>query len=120
MDSEGPVRVLRQRLVHHLNTATMASKQDDVNIKASVSTNFPGETIQVGPHNFDDNTHAGASGAPDSLFVELMRHVALWSTEKPEAILRFIASLDEMYACGQSDDRSFLERILPLVSGAIF
>jgi hypothetical protein len=98
----------------------MASKQDDVNIKASVSTNFPGETIQVGPHNFDDNTHAGASGAPDSLFVELMRHVALFSSSFPESTLSFIARLDEMYACGPRDDRSFLERILPLVSGAIF
>jgi len=72
MDSEGPVRVLRQRLVRHLSAGTMTSKQDDVNIKASVSTNFSGETIQVGPHNIYDSSHAGANGAPNSVFVELI------------------------------------------------
>ena len=42
------------------------------------------------------------------------------SAEEPEAILPFIVRLDEIYALGPSDDRSFVVRILPLVSGAVF
>ena len=119
MDSEGTFRVLRQRLVRHLSAGTMASKQDDVNIKARVSTKFSGETIQVGPHKTYDSSHAGANGAPNSVLVELIWLFPRLSTENPEAILRFIARLDEIYALGLSDDRSFVVRILPLVSGAI-
>jgi len=111
--------VLRQRLVRHLNAATMASKEDEVNIKASVSTNLSGETIQVGPQNNDDNSHAGACAGSNSVFVELMRQVPRLSAEEPEAILRFIIRFDEIYALGLSDDRSFVVRILPLVSGTV-
>ena len=75
MDSEGPVRVLRQILVCHLNAVTMASKQDEVNIKASVSTNLSGVMTQVRPQNNDNNSHAGACAGSNSVFVELMRQV---------------------------------------------
>jgi len=39
--------------------------------------------------------------------------------EEPEAILRFIVRLNEIYILGLGDDRSFVVRILPLVSGAV-
>jgi len=61
LDSAGPVRVLRQRLVRHFNDATMATKQDGVSTKASVSTYLSGDKVQVGPQEHDDNSHAGAS-----------------------------------------------------------
>ena len=112
--------MLRQRLVRHLNAATMASKQDVVNIKASVSTNLSGETIQVRPQNNYDNSHAGTCAGSNSVFFELMRLVPRLSAEEPEAILRFIIRLVEIYALGLSDDTSFVVRILPLVSGAVF
>jgi len=94
-------------------------KQDEVNIKASVSTNLPGETIHVGPQNNDNNSHAGACAGSNSVFLELMRQVPRLSAEEPEAILRFIIRLDEIYALGLNDDGLFVVRILPLVSGAV-
>jgi len=114
VDSEEPVRVLRQRIMRHLNAGTMASIQDDVNIRTSVSTNLSGETIQVGPHNIDDYSHEVASDGSKSVLGELMRQVPPLSTEEPEAILWFIARLDELYALGLTDDRPFVVRILPL------
>ena len=100
VDSDVPVRVLRQRVMRHLNAGTMACKQDDVNIKASVSTNLSGQMIQVEPHNIDDYSHEVATDGPKSVFVELMRQFPPLPTEEPEAILWFIARLDELCAWG--------------------
>ena len=116
VDSEEPVRVLRQRIMRHLNAGTMASIQDDVNIRTSVSTNLSGETIQVGPHIIDDNSHEVASDGPNSVFVDLMRQVPLFlrKNRKP-----FYSLLPGWMNYMLSDDRPFVVRILPLVSGAI-
>ena len=119
LDSEGPVRVLRQRLVRHFNAATMVTKRDDVSIKASVSTDLSGDKIQVGPLEQDDNSHAGASTGSNSVLVELMRQVPPLTAKEPEAILRFMVRLNETYVLGLGDDRSFIVRILPLVSAAV-
>ena len=51
--------------------------------------------------------------------MELLRQVPPLSTEEPEAILRLVSRLDEIYALGLIDDRGFITRILPLVSGAL-
>ena len=96
----------------------MEGLDSEVNIKASVSMNLSGVMIQVRSENNYDNSHAGACAGSNCVFVELMRQVCL-SAEDPEAILRFIIRLDEIYALGLSDDRSFAVRILPLVSGAV-
>ena len=48
-----------------------------------------------------------------------MRQVPPLTSDEPEAILRFIARLDEVHMLGLCDDRSFVTRILPLVPGVI-
>ena len=48
-----------------------------------------------------------------------MRKVPLLATDDPVAILRFVGRLNEIYILGLSDDKSFVVRILPLVSGAL-
>jgi len=55
----------------------------------------------------------------NSVFVELMRQVPPLNSEEPEAILRFVARLDDVYMLSLCDDRSFVTRILPLVPGTI-
>ena len=48
-----------------------------------------------------------------------MRQVPPLTSEEPEAILRFIAGLEEVYMLGLCEDRVFMTCILPLVPGAI-
>lgn len=119
VDSAGTVRVLRQRLVRHLNDAVMASKRDDVTSKESVSTDLLSDQLQVGPHVPDDNSHAGASAGSNSVLVELIRQVLPLVTEDAEAILRFVVRFNEIFILVLCDDRSFVVSILPLVSGAM-
>jgi len=51
--------------------------------------------------------------------VELLRNVQTLSSEEPETILRLVSKLDEIHALELIDDRMFIVRILPLVSGAV-
>jgi hypothetical protein len=49
--------------------------------------------------------------------VELLRQVSPLSSEDPEAILNFFVRVEEIHDLGLVDDRTFVVRILPLVSG---
>ena len=119
VDSAGSVRVLSQGLVRHLNDAAMATKRDDVTPKEGVLEDLSGDQLQVGPHVPDDNSHAGASAGSNSVLVDLMSQFSPLVTEEPEAVLRFVVRLNEIYTLGLGDDRSFVVRILPLVSAAM-
>jgi len=52
------------------------------------------------------------------VFVELWPQVPSLSSGEPEAILRLVSRLDEIYALGLIDDRMFVFCSLPLVLGA--
>ena len=55
----------------------------------------------------------------NTVFVELMRQVTPLTSEEPEAILRFVAHLEDVYMLSLCDDRSFVTRTLPLVPAVI-
>ena len=119
LDSVGPVRELRQRLVRQLKERTMASKQDDSNVQASAPTNLPTDTATRETQGREIDSHARGSSYSNSVFIELMRQVPPLTSDEPEAILRFTARLDEDHMLGLCDVRSFVTRILPLVPGVI-
>jgi len=48
-----------------------------------------------------------------------MRQVSPLTSEEPEAILRFVARLDDIHMLHLCDDKSFVTRILPVVPGVI-
>ena len=113
--SEGPVLLLRQRLVRHLKASTMARKHDVDSNQESVPTDLSSDMIRAEPQCFNNSSHVGGSDNSLSVFVELLRQVPSLSSEEHEAILRFVSRLD----CQMSDDRIFVIRTLPLVSGAV-
>jgi len=119
LDNEGPVRLLRQRLVHHLTGTSMASKQDTETEQASARSDLSLDATRSGPQDPFCGSHVGGCGNVVPVIVELLRHVPTFSSEEPEAILGLITKLDEIHALGLVDDRAFLVRILPLVSGAV-
>jgi hypothetical protein len=61
------------------------------------------------------------SGVGDQVvvLVELLRRIAPVSSEEPEAIMQLFVKLEEIHELGLVEDRVFLTRILPLVSGSL-
>ena len=119
LDSAGPVRLLRQRLVDHLTTSMMGSKQDTETEQASVRTDLSLDATHGGAQNPTNGSHVGGGDNTVPVVVELLRKVPPLSSEEPEAILRLVGKLDEIYSLGLTDDRNFVVRILPLFSGAV-
>ena len=119
LDADGPVRSLRQRLVCHLNVKAVVSRQDDETAQASVPTDLSADINQSGFQSSNQCSHACGSDNTNSVFVELLRQAPGLSTEEPEAILQLVSWLEEIDALGLIDDKGFITRILPLVSGAL-
>jgi hypothetical protein len=97
----------------------MANTQDLDNLKASGSTD---SSFDAGPSenlNLHSDFHVCSVGDINPVFVELMRKISPLTSEEPEAILWFIARLDDVHMLKLCDDRSFVMRILPLVPGVI-
>ena len=97
----------------------MATKKEDVTTRESAATDLTGSQTQVGPPVHIESSLAGVLSGPNLVLVELMRKVLPLATGDPEAILRFVCRLNEIHVLGLSDDRSFIVRLLPLVSGAM-
>jgi hypothetical protein len=119
LDSEGTVRELRQRLTRQLKGQTMEDKQEVTGAQANASVNLPTETVPRENQGRNSDFHVHGSCGSDSVFVELMRRVPPLTSEEPEALLRFMARLEEVYMLGLCEDRVFITRILPLVPGVI-
>jgi len=64
-------------------------------------------------------SQGGSQRTQFSVLVELLRQVAPQVSEEPEEILRFFVRLAEVHELGLVDDRQFVIRILPLVSGTV-
>jgi hypothetical protein len=54
-----------------------------------------------------------------AVLVELLRAIAPVSSKEPEAIMQLFIRLEEIHELGLADDRVFITRILPLVSGSL-
>jgi len=119
LDSEGPIRSLRQRLVRHLSVSKMTSKQEMESEQASARTSLSLSAAVGDPQNSNNSSHVGPGDSPVTVVVELLRKVQTLSSEEPEAILRLVSKLDEIHALEIVDDRMFIVRILPLVSRAV-
>jgi len=120
LDCSGTFHELRRRLVGHLKAAAMDSKTDPENSQTSGS-GVP-SSGGLSRENFEvdeEESHVRGTGECNPVLVELMRKVSPLNSEEPEAILRFIARVDEIYRLKLCSDRAFVMRILPLVPGVI-
>jgi len=116
LDSGGPVRSLRQRLADHIEQHD-ADGDEDVT-QASVPTDLVHNVMEPVPHKFGDSSHGGGGDSQPQVLV-LLCQVSPLSSEEPEAILRLFVRLEEVHDLGLVDDRVFVTRILPLVSGSL-
>jgi len=92
----------------------MADQHEAKMRQASAPTDSSADSVLM----VNDYSHVGSGDGSAPVLVELMCQVPPL-TEEPEAILRFVVRLNGIYALGLGDDRTFIVRILPLVSGAV-
>jgi hypothetical protein len=119
LDSSGPVRSLRQRLADHVKSNPMdTSSGEDAN-QASVPTDLVPNVVDPPPPNSVSCSHGGGTDSQTPVLVEVLRQVSPLSSVDPEAILNFFVRVEEIHDLGLVDDRTFVARNLPLVSGGL-
>jgi hypothetical protein len=119
LDTSGSVRELRLRLSHHIKVSKMQSPDhvDPPQVKVSPET----DSRVGGPVSQPVGEGSQGSGVGDQVvvLVELLRRIAPVSSEEPKAIMQLFVKLEEIHELGLVEDRVFLTRILPLVSGSL-
>ena len=119
LNSDGPVRALRRRLAEYLRGANMDGEGDQDDIQASAQTDLLQTSAGNIPPTPSEVSQHGSDVSQTPVLVELLRQVVPLSSEEPEEILRLFVRLGEVYELGLVDDRQFVTRILPLVSGSV-
>ena len=119
LDCGGTVQALRQRIVAHLKAGKMTTKATDEVIQTSAHQTVEGNVTPRESPNLAQGFHVNAGDSPVSVTTELLRQVPPLRSEEPEAILKFASRLDEVHQLGLMDDRVFIMRVLPLVSGVM-
>jgi hypothetical protein len=66
------------------------------------------------------SSHGGDGGGSIPVLVELLRPIPRLASEEPEAIMDLFIWLEEIYRLGLVDDKTFIIRILCLVSDSLF
>jgi len=95
------------------------SKQHTQTAHASAQSDVSHDPTHKGPFESDCGSHVGGSSNDVPVIVELLLKVQSLSSDEPEAILRLVGKLDEIHSLGLVDDKFFVIRILPLLSGAV-
>ena len=104
LDDEGPLRVLRQKLVGHWTGTSMAMKQQTENVQARALCDLSLDSTCGGHQEIFLGSHVGCCGIVVPMIVELFQHIPTPSSEEPEAILVLITKLDEIYAFSLDGD----------------
>ena len=97
----------------------MENPADQDVAQAIVPTDSIQNVVETVPPNLDYCSHDGGGGSPTPVLVELLRQVPPLSLEEPEATLHLFVRLEEIHDLGLVDDRVFIMRFLPLVSGSL-
>ena len=116
LDSSGPVRLLRQRLVDNVRANTMGNSEDEGATQASVPNDATQSKAGPSPKMC---SHGGSSEGQTQVLTELLRQVAPLRSEEPGDILCFFTRVEEIHDLGLVNDSGFVTRILPLVAGSL-
>ena len=87
--------------------------------QVSAQTDSPSKRARDGPKLGGVCSHVEGGSSSASVAVELLRQVCPLVSEEPEAILGLISRLNDIHALGLLEDKLFIVRVLPLVSGGV-
>jgi hypothetical protein len=119
LDSGGPMLVLRRRLADHIKGVMLEPSADRDAGQASAATNNSNNLITAVHSTPGDGSHGGGADGQISVLVDLLRGISPLASEEPEAILQLFVRLGEGHELGLVEDRVFMARVLPLVSGTL-
>jgi len=115
----GLVRTLRQRLVRHIKSDSMqASSKEDAE-QASASADLVQKVVGTASLRYSNGPHGCGEDGHGAVLVELLRQIPSVASEEPKAIMQLFVRLDEIHELGLVNYRTFVTRILPLVSGSL-
>jgi hypothetical protein len=107
LDSSGPVRSLRRRLVDHIKSDQMdGAEQDRPVVQASVPTDLESNGAESVPSIGMYSSNGSSEDGPVIVLMELLRQVSPLRSEEPEDIMCLFVRLGEIY-----DSRS----VIPVV-----
>jgi len=120
IDSSGPVRVFRRRLVDHIrsNQIDEVGQQPPID-QASGLTELESSGVEDGSPNRRYCSHDGSGDGTVPVLMELLRQVFTMRSEKPEDIMYLFMRLGELYDLKLVDDRMFMLRIMLLLTGSL-
>ena len=84
-------------------------------VQASVSAGMLGDEHTVAPP-LGESSQSVDGDSQTRVLVDLLSQIKPLCSECPEDILRFFVRLCDIHALGLVDDRTFIARVLPLVS----
>ena len=116
LDHRGPVRLLRQRLADHIRSGPMDPPEAG---QASPKTGFENNTGATVTPSVPSGSHGGSGEEAVLMLVELLRASPPLCSEQPELFMGLFIRLDAVHDLRLVDDRTFIIRILPLVSGSL-
>jgi hypothetical protein len=94
-----------------------ASSQEDAQ-QGRASPDLVQKVVYTTPIRDGNGSH-GCGGGQEAVLVDLLRKIPPVVSEEPEAIMQLFVRLVAIHELGLVDDRVFVSRILPLVSGIL-
>jgi hypothetical protein len=94
------------------------SGQEDAE-QGGASADLVQKVVGTAPLRDGNGSHGCGGEGQGAVLVELLRQIPPVVSEEPEAIMQLFVRLDEIHELGLVDDRTFVARILPLVSGSL-
>ena len=117
--SDEPVRSLGHRLAETIKIRKMDQAGPQEAVPATVPTDLLWDNTGNTPPSLREVSHGGSEVNPVPVLLYLLRQVPPQAWEEPEEILRLFVRLGEVRGLVVVDDRQFIIRILPLVSGSL-
>jgi len=121
LDSTGPVKVLRRRLVDHIRSSLMdgVQQQQQPVVQASVPTHLESNGAEGLSPIFMSSFPGNSGDSSMQVLIELLRQIPPLRSESPEDIMCLFVRLGEVYDLRIVDDRAFMLRIMPFLSGSL-
>ena len=120
LDSTGPVKVLRRRLVDHIRSSLMdgVEQQQQPVVQVSVPTHLELNGAEDLPPIFMSNFPGNSGDSTMQVLIELLRQISPLMSESPKDMCLFVR-LGEIHDLRIVDDRAFMLRIMPFLSGSL-
>jgi hypothetical protein len=115
VETEGPVQVLRRRLVQVLRTGAEGIARDQIMDDTTRADAVEGTS----PPPVEDQTQVGQAESCVLVLVELLWKVSPLTASEPEEVMKLFIKLNVIHRLRLVSDKVFMTRVLPLLVGDV-